>query len=180
MNLEKLYNKPIIGISQCLLGDRVRYDAQIKNYPHIIDFVKLNFEVISICPEVEIGLTVPRPAVQLSGTLLNIHIIGRDTPSINISDAMHNYCKRRITQLSSIHGYIFKSKSPSCGIKDIPIFNSNNEVIALTQGVFANAVLQKFPQLPVIDEEHLLTTEECNIFLKKVKQFQNFLCLKNS
>ncbi len=170
--MHKANTKPLIAISRCLLGDNVRYDAKIKSYPLIINFIAQHFEAISVCPEVELGLGVPRPAVQLSGSLTDIKITGRDDPSIDISHSMHTFCKQRSAELNSIHGYIFKSKSPSCGIADIPIFNRHNKIITTTHGVFVNAILQKYPQLPITDEQHLLTTEQCHIFLRKVKQFQ--------
>jgi len=128
------------------------------------------------------GLGVPRPPIQLTSAQLNeslseLRITGRDDPSIDISQTMHTFCKQRSTELNSIHGYIFKSKSPSCGIANIPVFNPQNNIITTTRGVFVNAILQKYPLLPITDELHLLNedqlnTDQCNMFLKKVKQFQ--------
>jgi len=173
---------PTIAISRCLLGDRVRYDGKIKNDPQLIDFVKQHFEIICICPEVEIGLSVPRPAVQLSAEpgekLTNIKITGRDDPTLDISTAMYEYCKRRAVQLDSIHGYIFKSKSPSCGIRNIPVFNNRNEIITTTEGVFAKTIMREYPQLPIIDELGLLSEEQREAFLLRVKQY--YTCLKNT
>ncbi len=175
--------RPTIAISQCLLGDRVRYDGEIKSYPQLIGFVLRHFEVESICPEVEMGMGVPRPAVQLSAELntkelTNIKITGRDNPSLDISTAMYDYCKRRVAQLDSIHGYIFKSKSPSCGIRNIPVFNSRGEIIATSEGVFAKTVMREYPQLPIIDELGLLSEEQREAFLLRVKQY--YTCLKNT
>ncbi|HED35611.1 MAG TPA: DUF523 domain-containing protein [Gammaproteobacteria bacterium] len=179
-------HRPTIAISRCLLGDRVRYDGKIKNDPQLIDFVKQHFEIICICPEVEIGLSVPRPAVQLSaepgavpGTeLANIKITGRDDPTLDISTPMYEYCNRRAAQLDSIHGYIFKSKSPSCGIRNIPVFNNRNEIITTTKGVFAKTIMREYPQLPIIDELGLLSGEQREAFLLRVKQYHT--CLKNT
>ncbi|VAW61812.1 COG1683: Uncharacterized conserved protein / FIG143828: Hypothetical protein YbgA, partial [hydrothermal vent metagenome] len=163
-------------------GERVRYDAQIKSYPQLVTFVTRHFKIIGICPEVEIGLGVPRPAVQLSGEPDNIKITGRDDPTLDISHALLEYCKHRVAQLDSIHGYIFKSKSPSCGIRNIAVFNTEGDVIATTRGVFANAVYENCAKqnraLPIADETDLLTAEQCNEFLLRVQQFHQS-CLKN-
>ncbi|RDH82549.1 MAG: hypothetical protein DIZ80_09700 [endosymbiont of Galathealinum brachiosum] len=164
-------SKPLIAVSRCLLGDRVRYDATIKEYPLLLNFIKQHFKVISVCPEVEIGLTVPRAPVQLCGSTDNIHILGRDDPSIDITVNMQSYCQQRPPQLDSIHGYIFKSKSPSCGIENIPVHN-NGEIISMTKGVFVTAILQHFPKLPITDELDLINHEHCEIFLQLVKKHQ--------
>jgi len=130
-----------------------------------------------VCPEVEIGLSVPRPPVQLKGKPDAIKICGRDDPLIDITTSMENYCQQRPAQLDSIHGYIFKSKSPSCGIKEIPIFNDNQETTGFTKGVFVSAILQLYPELPITDEQELLNQSLCNAFLDRVKQYQqNQLC----
>ena len=133
-----------------------------------------------VCPEVEIGMTVPRPAVQLYGTLDAIEVRGRDDTSIDITAKMNRYCQQQPAELRNIHGYIFKSKSPSCGIRDIPLFNSHGEITDSTRGVFAQAVLQHYPDLPITDEQGLLTPSHCEHFLNQVKLYQEKqICLKN-
>ena len=159
-------------MSRCLLGDNVRYDGVIKEYSQLGNFIKQHFDVVAVCPEVEIGLSVPRPPVQLCENAEKIKIYGRDDPSIDITSIMQKYCQQRPAELNSIHGYIFKSKSPSCGTKDIPIFNKQGEIIELTRGVFVNAILQHYPGLPITEELGLLNQTQCEIFLQRVKQYQ--------
>jgi len=155
-----------------LLGDRVRYDAQVKQYPELLQFIQQHFDIISVCPEVEIGLSVPRPPVQLSGELANIKVTGRDAPDIDITADMQAYCQRRPPQLKHIQGYIFKSKSPSCGIENIPIFNSTGETIDTTSGVFVSAILQHYPKLPITDEMALQTTVQREAFLQRINCYR--------
>ncbi len=159
-------------MSRCLLGDRVRYDGNIKEYPQLIAFIRQYFDVIAVCPEVEIGLGVPRPPIQLGGSIKKIKMYGRDDASIDVTTQMQKYCQQRPAQLNSIHGYIFKSKSPSCGIKNIPVFNNNNEVSGLTAGVFVNAILQHYPKLPITDELGLTEHNQYKSFLHQVKRYQ--------
>jgi len=120
---------------------------------------------------VEIGLSVPRPAVQLQGNIDTIKIVGRDDASIDITGAMQEYCDKRPPQLNSIQGYIFKSKSPSCGIKDIPLFNQQGEITQTTRGAFVSAMLQYYPHLPITDELNLKTEVQYAQFLQQVKRY---------
>jgi len=114
---------------------------------------------------------VPRPPVQLSGELDNIKITGRDDTSIDITKPMQQYCQQRPAQLNSIQAYIFKSKSPSCGIKNIPVFNANGQIIGTNQGVFAHAMLQHYPDLPITDEQGLQIPEQRDDFLHQVQLY---------
>lgn len=150
----------------------MRYDGEIKFFTDLLGFINTHFQIIAVCPEVEIGLSVPRPPVQLSGDLHNIKLTGRDDSSIDITEPMQQYCQQRPAQLDSIQAYIFKSKSPSCGIKDIPLFNSEKQIIATTQGVFAHAILQHYPDLPITDEQGLNSPQQRNDFLQKVHHYR--------
>lgn len=161
-----------------MLGDNVRYDAKVEHYPELNQFIQQHFNFISVCPEVEIGLSVPRPPVQLvqSSSPENrrlIKIIGRDDPSIDITQDMQKYCLQRPPQLNSIHGYIFKSKSPSCGVRNVPLFNTDGDVVDSTgSGVFVDAILALYPELPISDELNLLNTQQLTIFLQRTMSYQ--------
>lgn len=161
-----------------MLGDNVRYDAEVKHYPDLVEFLIEHFELISVCPEVEIGLSVPRPPVKLVQTSTSsipdeIKMVGRDDPSIEVTQAMRNFCQQRPPQLDSIHGYIFKSKSPSCGIKNVPLFNEQGVESGLTRGVFVSAILQFYPLLPITDESGLQTNQQFENFLQQVINYKN-------
>jgi len=165
--------KPLIAVSRCLLGDKVRYDGAVKTEPRLMGFIQQHFSVIGICPEVEIGLSIPRPPLQLTGTSNNIRIQGRDDPRLDITLPMQKYCQLRPSQLDSIQGYIFKSKSPSCGLSNIPLFDAQGKIQAHASGVFAHAIMQRFPDLPVSDELSLINETQWDIFLQRVYQYQS-------
>lgn len=150
----------------------MRYDGEIKHYPDLLAFIRQHFHTIKVCPEVEIGLSVPRPPVQLTGSLSAIQLSGRDDPSINITGAMQHFCIQRPPQLDSIYGYIFKSRSPSCGTKDIPVFDAQDNVIASTRGLFVSAMLQHYPGLPITDERQLTSPEHLEHFLQQVNHYR--------
>ncbi len=162
--------KPLVGVSRCLLGDAVRYDGQSKANQVVLKHLSQVFELIPICPEVEAGLGIPRPPIQLTDDIENPRLTGRDDKSIDITDIMNNYCSDKPTELKQLNGFIFKSRSPSCGLNSTPIFINNQCVIENSRGVFARAMVNQFPNLPVI-EDSTFTKESINHFIKQVLQY---------
>ncbi len=144
-----------LGVSQCLLGDRVRYDAASKAHAVVLGELAERFELIAICPEVEAGLGIPRPAVQLSGDIEQPRLTGRDQPELDISERMASYTTEKLPTLAGLDGYVFKSRSPSCGLNSSPVFIAGRCVTETSRGVFARAVCQQYPALPVIEDSEL-------------------------
>lgn len=163
--------KPTIAISSCILGQRVRYDADIKSFPEICHHLQQFFQLLPICPEVEAGLTVPRPPVQLSGDPLHPRMTGRDNPDIDVTDVIRQFCQTRITSLPEIHGYVFKSKSPSCGLHAIPVFAQGHIVDHHNRGLFAQAITTTFPKLPVVEETELTNPQQRQHFIQQVLHY---------
>ena len=148
-------DKPRIGISRCLLGDAVRYDGQSKANRIILDELDQLFDFIAVCPEVEAGLSIPRPPVQLSDNVENPRLLGRDDPSIDTTRQMEAYCALKPDQLRELDGFIFKSRSPSCGLNSTPVFIDGRQVTDNSRGVFARAMCTRYPDLTVIEETDL-------------------------
>ena len=144
-----------VGVSQCLLGDAVRYDGQSKPCALVIEQLSKQFELIPICPEVEAGLAIPRPPVQLTGSIKAPRLIGRDNPDIDITDLMRDYCEKKIPSLNELNGFILKSRSPSCGLHSTPVFINDQCVTETSSGVFARALQAAYPTMPVIEETQL-------------------------
>ena len=88
-------NKPLVGVSQCLLGDAVRYDGQSKGNKIVLEKLSNLFELVPVCPEVEAGLGIPRPPVQLTGSINKPKLTGRDNSSVDVTDIMEKYCKQK-------------------------------------------------------------------------------------
>lgn len=156
-----------VGVSQCLLGDAVRYDGQSKPCSAVTKLAE-NFELVAICPEVEAGLSVPRPPVQLSGDTNNPHLTGRDNPNLDITDLMRIYCEKKIPQLKQLSGFILKSRSPSCGLHSTPIFINGDCVTETSSGVFAQALQAHYPNLILIEETQLESDEMLKQFIQQV------------
>lgn len=148
--------KPRVGISQCLLGDRVRYDGRSKPLDEsILHTLQKNFELIPVCPEVEAGLSTPRPPVQLTGTLEMPRLTGRDDPTLDVTEQLRQFSGSRTKQLSDLSGYIFKSRSPSCGLNSTPVFSEGRIVTENSRGIFAHTLLSHYPELPVTEDSQL-------------------------
>ncbi len=162
--------KPLVGISQCLLGDRVRYDGQSKANPVVLQQLGKLFEFIPVCPEVEAGLGVPRPPVQLTGSIDQPQLIGRDNPKINITSLMQHYCQIKADTLGHLHGFIFKSRSPSCGLNNTPVYLNEKCISETSRGVFAHRLCLTYPTLAVIEDNELEDKHKLNLFIQAVGQ----------
>jgi uncharacterized protein YbbK (DUF523 family) len=142
-----------IGISSCLLGEPVRYNGKDKHNQTVINFLGERFEAVSVCPELEMG--VPREPVQLVAGGPSTKIVGVDSGK-DWTEAVTHFNARILKELKqqNLSGFIFKSRSPSCGTKDIPVYNEGEQVDK-SAGLFAHAFMKHFPNIPVIDEEAL-------------------------
>jgi len=145
-------SKPVIGVSRCLLGDAVRYDGAAKPCRIVIEQLGQQFELVAVCPEVEAGLPVPRPPVQLTGPAGRPRMTGRDDPQLDVTESLQAFCERRIPQLAGLSGFVFKSRSPSCALGSAPLYVDGKCVSPELDGLFAAALRRRYPQLPVIDE----------------------------
>ena len=164
-------DKPLVGVSRCLLGDAVRYDGQSKTNTIVLDRLSQLLEFIPVCPEVEAGLSVPRPPVQLTGSIKNPKLIGRDDPAIDVTDIMQHYCNTKPAELKHLSGFIFKSRSPSCGLNSTPVYIEGQCVTETSRGIFAKALHSHYPELPVI-EDSAFTDESINDFIHAVNNYK--------
>ena len=155
-----------IAISSCLLGHEVRYDGRAKPNSYIQDELSEYFTFQVICPEVEIGLDVPRPPIKLTRVNGQIQAVSIDEPKINYTQQLRNHAWLSIPSLSNINAYIFKARSPSCGV-GTTVLNENENV----NGVFAQEILKVFPDLPIIDETCLESAEDRMQFLNAVFEY---------
>jgi uncharacterized protein YbbK (DUF523 family) len=162
---------PLIAISSCILGNRVRYDAELKYFPELCEQLQQHFKLLAVCPEVEIGLSVPRPPLQLSGDAQHPRMTGRDDPRIDVSDAMYAFCSERPAQLQAICGYVFKSRSPSCGLRQIPVFRDGSLIEDHHRGLFAEAMMERYPELPVAEETDLQNERQLQHFINRALNY---------
>ena len=108
--------KPKVGISACLLGRRVRYDGRDKFDPLPAEVLAGRIEWVPVCPEVESGLPVPREPIQLEGDPAAPELRGVRSHA-ELTGMMCAFCERRAAELDGLSGFVFKSRSPSCGLR---------------------------------------------------------------
>jgi uncharacterized protein YbbK (DUF523 family) len=164
--------KPCIGVSQCLLGDPVRYDAASKTSSVVVNTLARMFELIPVCPEVEAGMSVPRPPVQLTGSIEQPRMTGRDNHGLDVTEQIIDFAEQRLPVLDHIHGFVFKSRSPSCGLNSTPVFIDGTCVTDSSRGLFARAVCQYYPDLPVIEDNELDSEQALQTFIDAVMAYQ--------
>ena len=146
-----------LGISSCLLGNKVRYDGQHKYDNWLVETLGPHVEYYPVCPEVECGLPVPREAMRLVGKIGEVRLLTVNT-GIDHTERMLDWARMRIEKQSSLKlcGFVFKSKSPSSGMERVKIYPAKGGAASKTGvGIFADAFMRVFPLLPVEEEGKL-------------------------
>ena len=146
-------NKIILGISSCLLGNNVRYDGGHKLDHFLVDTLGQYVDWVPVCPEVESGLPVPREAMHLIGDPADPRLVTIRTGKDHTA-TMKRWAKKRTTELEKeeLCGFVFKSRSPSSGMRGVKIYTDAGMPNTTGSGIFAHAFMKEFPLLPVEDE----------------------------
>lgn len=145
-----------VGISACLLGQEVRFDGGHKRDRYITDTLGKFFEWVPVCPEVEMGLGTPRETLRLVGDPEAPRLVfakkGEDQ-----TELMRAWATSRLDRLAkaNLSGYILKSDSPSCGMERVRVYRSSGIPSKDGVGIFARALMDRFPLLPVDEEGRL-------------------------
>jgi FdhD protein len=168
-------SRPRIGISACLLGEPVRYNAEHKRDAWLVDVLGPQVEWVPVCPEVEAGFGTPREPMTLVRTGGRVAAVTNDTKR-DLTDALRAYAERRVAGLEgeALDGYVLKADSPSCGpevrlkadaTEDRAVWRQTDQI---ARGVFADALMARLPALPVIDERALSDPDRRHAFLTRV------------
>ncbi|OVE78071.1 hypothetical protein BVX99_00690, partial [bacterium F16] len=145
-----------LGISTCLLGEKVRYDGQYKLNHYLKDQVGQFVSFYPVCPEADCGLSIPREAMRLVGDIDNPRLMTQKT-GIDHTDRMNAWMAGALDQLETagISGFVFKSKSPSSGMERVKVYNESGMPSTKGVGLFARGVMERFPLMPVEEEGRL-------------------------
>ena len=145
-----------IGISACLLGQGVRFDGGHKRDRFLTDVLGPFVEWVPVCPEVELGLGTPRETLRLVRSGDGVRMITTRT-GIDHTDGMKSWARRRLDELAreDLCGYVLKKDSPSCGMERVKLFGTGGMAERQGRGLFAAALLERFPTLPVEEEGRL-------------------------
>lgn len=166
--------RPAIGISSCLLGDEVRYDGGHKRDTFITEHLARHFDFRPVCPEVAIGLGVPRPAIHLRRGEDRVRVVDSRDPEYDHTAAMEDYGRRQAGELHDISGYIFKAGSPSCGVWRVPVQKDRGPPDRDGRGVYADAFIRARPLLPVEEEGRLNDPVLRENFVERVFAFRRW------
>ncbi len=166
-----------IGVSTCLLGERVRFDGGHKRDTFLVETFGRYVEWVPVCPEVEAGLGVPRESMHLSRMQDQVRLVTATT-GIDHTDTMRRYAAQRLAALAAhdLCGYVLKKNSPSCGMERVKIYGRSGPV-ANGRGLFAEALLQAFPHLPVEEEGRLSNPRLRDNFVERVFAYRRLRSL---
>lgn len=145
-------DQPVLGVSACLLGHPVRYDGDHKHEPLVTDTLAKHVQLRHFCPEVGIGMSVPRPPIQVVQLAQETRVRGVAAPHTDVTDALHEYAMQ---VPETLDGFLLKARSPSCGVGTTPVMNALDEQISTGYGEFARTLQQRFPCAPLVDESRL-------------------------
>lgn len=159
---------PNIIISKCINIAPVRYDGKI-NHNKFCKLLSKYVHIVPVCPEVSIGLGVPRAPIFLVKKGDRLKIINSSTGE-DIYPQIIKFSNKFLKTLTDIDGFILKSKSPSCGVSGTKVYRNENKTGFLfrKRGVFAQQVLKKFPHLPIEDESRLENPYRRHHFLIRI------------
>jgi uncharacterized protein YbgA (DUF1722 family)/uncharacterized protein YbbK (DUF523 family) len=149
-------HKPKLGISACLLGAEVRFNGGHKESQLCTRALTEYFEFVPACPEVAIGMGIPREPIRLVGDAENPQALGSVNRELNVTQALADYGVQMATELDDISGYIFMQKSPSCGLERVKVYRENGAPVdGGGRGVYAQAFCARHPNLPVEEDGRL-------------------------
>ena len=182
-----------IGISACLLGRKVRYDGGHKRDDFLVDTFGAHVQWVPFCPEVELGLGTPRDPIRLVRVAVaeearrgeprggEVRMVvpktGRD-----LTEKMRAFARRRAARMRTEHlcGFVLKKDSPSCGMERVKVYGPHGAPERSGVGFFAQALLERFPNLPVEEEGRLCDPRLRENFVERVFAYRSLRTLFDS
>jgi uncharacterized protein YbgA (DUF1722 family)/uncharacterized protein YbbK (DUF523 family) len=158
-----------LGVSTCLLGEKVRFDGGHKWDRFLTDTLGQYVEYVPVCPEVECGFGIPRESFRLVGDPKNPRLVTSRT-NIDHTERMVQWAQKRVIELEgeNLCGYIFKSDSPSSGMERVRVYDQNGVPAKIGVGMFARVFMEHFPLLPVEEEGRLHDSKLRENFIERI------------
>ncbi|UCG11663.1 MAG: DUF523 and DUF1722 domain-containing protein, partial [Deltaproteobacteria bacterium] len=158
-----------IGISACLLGEKVRFDGGHKLDRYIVNTLGQYFDFVPVCPEVECGLGIPRESMRLVGDPENPRLITHKT-KMDHTERLLSWARGRVRELEreDLCGFIFKKDSPSSGMERVRVYTEKGMPSKKGVGMFTRVFMGHFPLLPVEDEGRLHDPKLRENFIEQV------------
>ena len=146
--------KILLGISSCLIGEKVRFDGGHKQNRYILDTLGKYFDFTPFCPEMAIGLGVPRQTIRLIDDNQRVEAVGVKDSTKNVTDALIQSAHDQRDWHYKLYGYIVKKGSPSCGMERVRIYR-NDHPVETGAGLYTRTMMENFPNLPIEEEGRL-------------------------
>jgi uncharacterized protein YbgA (DUF1722 family)/uncharacterized protein YbbK (DUF523 family) len=171
-------NKLRLGISSCLLGQKVRYDGGHKLDHFLKDSLGKHVDWVPVCPEVEYGLPVPREPMRLEGDPSSPRLVTTRT-KVDHTEGMMKWAERKVRELKNMNlcGFVFKSRSPSSGMQGVKIYGASGVPTNRGIGIFARTFMEHFPLLPAEDEGRLQDPSLRENFIERIFTFNRWKAL---
>jgi len=176
----RAFSKPTIVVSKCITFSPVRWDGQIIASA-FVEKIKQHVNFVPVCPEVEIGLGVPRDPIRIV-LVNNENKLMQPATRVDLTEKMNTFSNTFLGSLKEVDGFILKSGSPSSGFRNVKIYPKleKSSSIAKGPGFFGKVVLEKFPYIAIEDERRLLNPRIKEHFLTKLFTFASFREAKKS
>jgi uncharacterized protein YbgA (DUF1722 family)/uncharacterized protein YbbK (DUF523 family) len=170
-----------VGVSSCLLGEEVRYDGGHQKDAYITGVLAPFFTWVPVCPELEVGMGVPREPIRLVGEASAPRLVGI-TSGTDHTERMNDFARRRVVALrrQELSGYILKRASPSCGMERVKLYAGEGPPTRSGVGLFARVLREALPLLPVEEEGRLNDPHLRDNFITRVFAYRRLTALRES
>ena len=167
-----------LGISACLLGERVRFDSGHKREPFLVESLGQFVDWVSVCPEVESGMGAPREAMRLVRVDDEIRLLTNKTAQ-DKTVMLRHFSSRRVNELAEedLCGFVLKKDSPSCGLERVKVYSPGGVPTKTGRGLFAEALAARFPLLPVEEEGRLNDPRLRENFVERIFAYRRLVTL---
>ncbi|WKE63947.1 DUF523 and DUF1722 domain-containing protein [Gallaecimonas kandeliae] len=167
-----------VGISACVLGDKVRFDGGHKLSRFVADELGRHFRFHPLCPEMAIGLGSPRPAIRLVGDPDHPRVQDSKGAGLDVTDQLDAFSDKVLPGLQHLAGYILCGKSPTCGMERVKLYSHEGEGLGkVGVGVFARRLMAAYPELPVEEDGRLHDPLLRENFVMRVMTYHQWLQL---
>jgi uncharacterized protein YbgA (DUF1722 family)/uncharacterized protein YbbK (DUF523 family) len=166
-----------LGVSACLLGQRVRYDGGHKRDDFVADVLGAQFDLVPTCPEVAIGLGVPRAPIRLVRMAGGVRVRGVRDAALDVTDALDAEAARVSGEQPNLCGYVLKKNSPSCGMECVKVHTEAGRPDGRASGAFAAGLMARRPLLPVEEEGRLNDPALRENFIERVFAYARWQAL---
>lgn len=169
-----------VGVSSCLLGELVRYDGGHKRSRWLTDVLDPYVRWVSVCPELEIGLGVPRPTLRLEAGAGGSHHLIEIKTGRSLTQRMRDYARARVEELAGLglRGYVLKKDSPSCGMARVKVYDAGGVPAKTGVGIHAAVLAAALPNLPLEEEGRLEDQRLRENFLARLFAYDRWLSLR--